>query len=668
MSDPIENSNVIITVKTIDNPPLYPPLSARTVRLNLTDNLLMVRKELEKKKFIDNTLLFSNKYPEDNNNNDNIISHGYGGIELEEEENYLLNEIIDIIDEKNILYLKQCSEPNWKWLNESLELDYGRTINSNGIKKANKRVFVMENCELNKIGAEGCRKGIVEFNSNDDRIMKKNLFFSTDINVESFAKLGISIGNMRNEGVNSKNISSYHFTEYSKATLKFGAHLKPTEEFIEEVKNATESENPIERLKQITEQYGQFIPTIVILGGRVHYNEHVTSNGFSAGNSKETTIKANAGGILDVNTTGASSYLEEKLNHYKFNCTELIGGEQSNLENFDAKAWFKSLENYKNWDCIEFRDPVSIFQFIPNELRKKVIKSVGKRILHLDSQEFSYYLEESGKPIIFEFDVPTNISKIIQSEEADCNIFATVVDMTKSKNDFFTCQVLRSSGGKPSLIIYCIQKKFRQRQCKLKIRWMVIGYYTDFNFTISDFNTRLEILKKENMSDDRTVTNTELLDFEYDPYVSKVPPCIGIPMLTKLDSSNNSLIIGHHFYNAQDNKIKVYTFSYNSKGKFYDKLPDFTFHTLIISDYCVNNAYDIIPFEYPFMKKQKPCINRTNLFISLYSTQETNCGPIFLKQNREKIRTKSIKCGCTCKIKPLEISGNKIKCFFFDPN
>ncbi|RGB40055.1 hypothetical protein C1646_753748 [Rhizophagus diaphanus] len=91
MSDLID-SNVIVTVKTMAD--------ARIVRLNLTDNLLIIRQELEKKKFIDNTLLFSKKYFE-SSNYDNV-NYGFTEIELEEEENYLLAEIID---ENNILYL-----------------------------------------------------------------------------------------------------------------------------------------------------------------------------------------------------------------------------------------------------------------------------------------------------------------------------------------------------------------------------------------------------------------------------------------------------------------------------------------------------------------------------------------------------------------------------------
>ncbi len=150
--------------------------------------------------------------------------------------------------------------------------------------------------------------------------------------------------------------------------------------------------------------------------------------------------------------------------------------------------------------------------------------------------------------------------------------------------------------------------------------------------------------------------------------------------MTKLDSSNNSLVIGHHFFNAQeDDKIGACTFSYCLKNNNYVNLPNFTFYTLIILNYHVYNAHDMVPFDYSKLKK-RPFIEINNnvtgsclnpKFISLYSTQKTNYGPIFLKQKSKKIKTKSIICEdktCfICKNKTLEVSINNIKCVFFDP-
>ncbi|RIA86222.1 hypothetical protein C1645_829602 [Glomus cerebriforme] len=666
----VYNEDAKITLKIISNSPLQ---ESKLVLLNPTNKLLIIRQKLKEKYGIDDKFLKFLNFSENDKNDDYVGHSEFAEIEPKDEEKLTLNEIMN--KNKNILYIKCKINIDWNFLNEKCKFDYGCTMTFDEIKKANKRAFEMKNCELNEINS--CEQGVDEFKTNEERMMKTNLFFSTDINVKNFVKLGMSIGRMKNEESNFETSDSYRFMKHAKISIKFNEYLKhlaPTHEFIEAVEKAIKSNDP-ENFKQITEEFGQFIPMKVILGGRAHFNERITSTGHYAENSNEIAVNANAEEILKANVANTSNYSKGKSTYSKSSCTKLIGGEPpDSLENFNEAAWVKSLkENYKNWDSIEFQDPVSIFQLLPDDLRKQIITLIGKRIHYSDIEDLNYYIKEPGKPKKFELKkIPLNISKMIQNKDADCSIFATVIDMTESKNDFFTCQILCPPNGKPCLIIHCVQKKFKRRECKLKIGWMVIGYYTDFNFILSDFNAQLKILKNEN--NNQNMINTELLNFKYDPYDRKVPPCLGIPVLTKLDSSNDSLIIGHHFFNAQEeNKIGAYMFSYCSKINHYVKLPDFTFYTLIISNYHINNAYDTIPFSYSLMKK--PYIDLNNditakpKFISLYSTQKTNIGPIFLKQNCKIIETKSVNCKCKCsfKNKPLIISKNNIECSLFDP-
>ena len=42
-----------------------------------------------------------------------------------------------------------------------------------------------------EIGGKGCRKGKIEFSSKEDCIMKLNLFFKSDINVQNIVNLGL---------------------------------------------------------------------------------------------------------------------------------------------------------------------------------------------------------------------------------------------------------------------------------------------------------------------------------------------------------------------------------------------------------------------------------------------------------------------------------------------
>ncbi|CAG8681669.1 12335_t:CDS:1 [Funneliformis mosseae] len=620
----IFNNNVEIMVQIINET----PTKHFKLGLNLTDNLSIIRKELKEKGIINDTMFFSKK----------IAESEYSGIPLENEENSLLNDVIE--GNNKTLYLMKNSNQDWEFLNETHHLDYGCTMTFDGIKKGYRKAFIMKDCKMTEIGAEGCRKGKIEFNSSKDRMMMKNLFFMNDTNVESFINLGITDEKLRNS-----NIESETYAEYGKVSLKFREYLEPTEDFISAIEDASKSGDPA-KFKKITEEFGQFIPTEVTLGGRAYFEENNTR----CARLSETSNDSSG---------------------YCINIISLIGGQQPDrFEEFDEKSWVKSLTDYKNWACIEFRNPISIFQLLPDYLRRKNTYSLGKRIHYSKIENFNYSLKEFGRPVVFELNIPTNISKILRDKEADCNIFATVADVEKSKNEFFHCQILYPTNGKPSITIHCIQKNFRKRLCKLKIGWMVIGYNTDLNF-LTDFDVQLKIIEKDfSASNNQTMMfDTE---FSYDSNVN--PPCLGIPVLNKLDSSNESLIIGHHFFNNQTKKeIGLCTFSYCLKNKRYVNLPNFTFYTLIISNYSKPNAFGTIPFEHSLFKK--PYINHNNKpdvrFISLYSTKKSS-GPAFLKQDSKKISIKYINCNCkTCSIckrdKKLKRSENNIECAFFNP-
>ncbi|RGB32018.1 hypothetical protein C1646_763433 [Rhizophagus diaphanus] len=299
--------------------------------------------------------------------------------------------------------------------------------------------------------------------------------------------------------------------------------IEPTQEFIKVVIDAIESENPVEEFKQITKEYGQFIPGKVILGGRVLFDKNISSGYFTENSSN-------------------SNYLKGKSTSYKYNCTKIIGGKHPDNENFDEIAWFKTLKDYRNWKPIEFQNPVSIFQFLPIDLRRRISITFGKRILYMATEEHNYRIEEFEKPEIFKFNMPANILKMIQNKE-EYNIFATVCDMLKLSNDIFTCQVLYPSDGEPSLIIHCIQKKYNRRQCRLKIGWMIIGHCTDLSSILLDSDIQLKVLRNDFASNNQEMTQY-LLNCTYDYF----PICLGIPVLKK---------------------------------SCYAKLPDFTFYTLV---------------------------------------------------------------------------------------
>ncbi|CAG8538221.1 9905_t:CDS:2 [Funneliformis mosseae] len=639
--------NIDIFVQIGDPPSQLP----KKFTLNRNDNLSNIREILEKENVMSDTLLFAQK-------NNGLLAE----IRRNGEEDCKLYNILN----DNILYLVNNSNPDWKFLNKLRKLDYGRTITFNGIKISKKRAFEMKGCKVTELGAEKSKNGNDEFKSEEEWMMKTNLFFTSDINVENLVKLRITVEKSRNKTFKLETNSSYRYKEFGKASLEFSECLEPTKEFIDAVNNAIQT-GDAEDFKQIIEEYGQFIPIEVILGGRAYYEGQNIRKEYSEENSRKDSVNTGAG-PLGIKLGNGSIISKGILNSSKHECSKFIGGKCN--ENFDEKAWAKSLEDFRHWDCIEFKNPISIFQPLPEDLRKKIILSLGKRIHYSIIENAECKFEELGEPFKYELRIPSPISNIIRNKDTDCNFFATVID---AEDNTFNCQMLCPPKAKPILLIHCIQEKVKQQKCKLKIGWMVIGYYKDLNFILSDFDeTQLNIIKKDLTATSNTHYR-EFLDFEYNS-ISNIVPCIGIPVLKTLDLSKISHVIGHRFFNVQEeNKIGSYTFSYCLKDHNCVELPEFTFYTLIISNYYDRKAYGISPCKRGNGKRIKDIVSfarSTQLkpkYVSLILTAENNYGPIFLRQKAKKVEYIHVRCdqnSCICKM--TETKEN-LKYSFFDP-
>jgi hypothetical protein len=655
------NEKAKIIVK-IDDPPLQ-----ALVHLNVNDNLSNIREELKKDSNVEMNYALSFAKKETN---------GLSEIGLDEK-SVRLDDILD----GNILHLVKSSECNWKFLNDKFHLEYGLSITSVGYKKAKKKAFIIKDwkdCKMTNLGAKGCQKGTFESNSNEYWGME----FTEDL-----VNLGVSVGKSQNKNGNVEMNTTYSYREIGKVSLEFVTYLEPTPEFINVVEGAIKSGDPNE-FKQIIKEYGQFIPVEVILGGRVVYFERIqTSKILSEENNHEGTLNVGDHQALDIGIGNRSEYLSGNSNYCKRGVTILIGGEQpDSLEYFDETAWIRSLKDFRNWDCIKFKNLISIFQLLPYDSRDfhgRIFSLMGKKIHYSRIEDFTYNLEERGKPKVFKLNIPTNISKIVQDKKADCNIFATVLD-TDENDDFFNYQIYRPPKGNPCVIIHCIQNKFKKRECRLRIGWMIVGYHTDFNTIFADSNIQLKVLKDDFYASKQSMDYKKLLNFEYNSLIEKIP-CFGIPVLSKLDSSNESIVIGHHFFNIKEwNKIGLYAFSYCFKHNHYVNLPNFSFYTLIISKYSNpdcgissftnNNSLNIDMknlFKSKFNKSDS-LKNRKIKYISLHSSGENNCGPIFLKQKSGKITrhiidTSCEEATCICKNKTLMKSKNNLEYAFFTP-
>ncbi|CAG8554353.1 7585_t:CDS:2, partial [Funneliformis mosseae] len=193
-------------------------------------------------------------------------------------------------------------------------------------------------------------------------------------------------------------------------------------------------------------------------------------------------------------------------------------------------------------------------------LREKLFTSIGKRKIYSGIETCEFTLSKSRSPRINEFKkIPTNILKYMENEKADFSIFATILDEKNRKNDFFNCQIVCTQGGMPNYIVYCYRVDLKPYECKLKIKYMIIGNYTDFNSIKYDelsSDIRFDV-KKIDFSTKFCKNSLHIKSNSSDHF-------FGIPVLKDLKHLNQQhVIIGHHFYTDLDNIVGVFIFPFN---------------------------------------------------------------------------------------------------------
>ncbi|GBB99408.1 hypothetical protein RclHR1_03510002 [Rhizophagus clarus] len=348
-----------------------------SVNLNLKDKLSKVREKLEQnsKVRMNDTLSFANKI-----NNNNTGGSSLAEIAREDEEKIILEDIID--EKNNVLYLK--SEPDLRYFNDKLKLEYGRSVT---LEKANKKAFKIIDCEMSKI-IDGYENSTIQIDLEEDKTIKNDFLLIADVDIPNFSKLGVSIKNSNLQNSNVVTNLTYNVIEYNKMTLKF--KLEPTKEFIEAAKDVINSKDS-RKLQDIINDFGQFIPKEVILGGRAYF---IARENFE-GNSGEHSTNI-SGQASNIKVEKKSSKSLNKKNSSKYQSFKLFGGKEVCSNNFNESEWIESLNDYKYWSCIKFKEPVSIFQFLPEDLRKQILILIGKKILYTNIEDYTYYLSEPG--------------------------------------------------------------------------------------------------------------------------------------------------------------------------------------------------------------------------------------------------------------------------------
>ncbi|CAB4431661.1 unnamed protein product [Rhizophagus irregularis] len=303
--------------------------------------------------------------------------------------------------------------------------------------------------------------------------------------------------------------------------------------------------------------------------------------------------------------------------------------------------------NYcRDWNCIEFLKPKSIFHFVDDSLRKKIYSFFGKRILHSeitsvdnnnnnDDDDDDDDIGIKDNNITKTIKLPKSVSGIFSNKYADCSIFATVVGGVGAKS-YYHCQILNSSGKEPKLMIQCLKVP---NDNKLLVGWIVVGYDTYLKSIFSNNkDMQLNVLKEECKPDNNPI-KLDLSKLGLSNATQHY--CIGIPIINTNNIINKSdLLIGHHF---SDGYNELYTFAYSLRDKKPVELPTSNFEVLVISNVQNHDSLfkeklndDIINFD----NIDKACKNLPK-FISLCSNKSEN-SDILLKQRLTQIKVRPL--------------------------
>ncbi|CAG8817492.1 31242_t:CDS:2, partial [Gigaspora margarita] len=648
--DPTIDEEVIIIVN-IDG-------ELKELKLKKSYNLKRVREELETNKLIEIA--------------DKVVFMGREGAEITIKSEESFN-CADILNEGNKISLKRL---DWCILGKKFNLGNGRTITYEGTNIAIKRAFIIEKCELllqddAPIDAEEA------IESHEDDIRNKNLLFTTDVDIKSLVKLGMTMESKKGKQSHFKLSSTFKYRKRGKACLKI-IDFSPTEEFKNAVKDALNSEN-INKLEMIKDEFGTFIPTIIKFGGRFHYKNEAITTTNSKNNETDGRVKVEANGQkLEFRRNANKSY--EKESKIQHQILEIYGGDKEKLKGGDEETWESSLRDLKKWEPIEFQQPKSIFQILlpslDENLQIKIKNLFGKRIIYSGEQELEFVSEDYKRKLLHKLKIPRGISL---NFNRDCQIFATVSNIEKS-NDIFTFR-LHAVNKSNFIAINCIRhdQKKKPRKYSIMIRWIVVGYDFDFNYTPSDFNIRLHSFKEEinpnNIIGSINSHTLKIHEWKASEFI-KCDYLLGVPVFKTVECKYDSLIIGNYFCRCND-KISTYIYGYDLHQKKYSTcatLPNFEFNFLHFLDPPDNSIYNKFTIEYPKKKLLKDWLKLNNQkinndtkskFANLYSTDEAQCSPKFIGQNREEFIMEQLKCTCECKISEQKIT---YEAEYFSPN
>ncbi|CAG8827312.1 18968_t:CDS:2, partial [Gigaspora margarita] len=393
---------------------------------------------------------------------------------------------------------------------------------------------------------------IITQNSKHEILCQKNLI--ADLNVSTNLPWSSLSTGFRTSCKRSKDRTNYNETSMTfeiklqgRAKVIMTDKVRSSKEFEKAVDDALKCPNPIEKLKSVCNEYGEYWAREIIIGGKIQtvQDDFVEIN-------KQT----------EERTLGASS----SINIKNFNANL----QNTNLAQESFNEWIKSLEDYAKWRIVEYRDVVSIFEVLDDDdLRRRVLNTLGKNILYakVDQRKLTFFPNQ--KPYRHELDIPEKYKKNLK----DFQIFATVI--SEKQKGTFSVRVMYTNDNSSTdlhsanLLIHQFRKsgKSKLREYDLKIGWIIIGIPNDFNFfDFEGFNG----LKESEVKLSKFSSNL-LQDVKHDIYDKHVQyktyPLVTCALKTseslRYDPLALRIVTGIHFHHTTDKHLQMCIHNYD---------------------------------------------------------------------------------------------------------
>ncbi|CAG8627944.1 24360_t:CDS:2 [Dentiscutata erythropus] len=423
-------------------------------------------------------------------------------IGFDKEEIYKVSRILD--KDNCIHILKDATKPSFFHFTNKHHLIRGRyfTPNSMEVKiaqqdafkfKTNRKIssrLELSNNECLTAYSETCKEEV-------ERILVKHLISKANASVPLAPyslKFGINFEKFDNKKQQASDSYEFKVAKCMKCSIIIMRdEIELTEEFKDAINNALDQEDEdlrLNELNKLSEKFGDFFPLETEFGGIIQYQ--VDSNSNTSASSKKNQVGSNIQDIsLSYNSESNSSASKYRTNENYV----IIGGDTHeckniNIENIEnQKDWLQSLKDCDKWGLINYSKIISIYELLDDELRLKFLRAFGQKLLHYNTIEVTFNETNITNRKEREIPVPTDILTNMKENKDNYQIYATVLHAEEDIREVFSVHIEYFSSTNPCLVIQCVKKGesvklrfLKSKEYKVKVAWMIIGFYSNFNF------------------------------------------------------------------------------------------------------------------------------------------------------------------------------------------